>query len=217
MADVFQQRFLESQNKKDPFQRMVDATQRNNSKIQAFTLPDEIQSPDVNVYDSIQQGKSVGDHLQDLAVTGVKAAVAVPQTAVGLADLVDYGISTATKGYQEIGAALGLNERPDYEIQTGRIGNFLEDNTWLKFKEAQQALDSYKSEESQRQQREYQQLAGLSTDKSLSDNWEAFKGIRQSKTPPAAYRSIPAHTRTPACQNPYRDNPTHLALCEHVF
>ena len=29
MADVFQQRFLESQNKKDPFQRMADATQRN--------------------------------------------------------------------------------------------------------------------------------------------------------------------------------------------
>lgn len=177
MADVFQQRFLESQNKKDPFQRMVDATQRNSSKIQAFTLPDEIQSPDVNVYDSIQPHKSVGDHLQDLAVTGLKAAVAVPQTAVGLADLVDYGMSTATKGYQEIGAVLGLNERPDYEIQTGRIGNFLEENTWLRFKEAQQALDSYKSEESQKQQREYQQLAGLSTDKSLSDNWEAFKGI----------------------------------------
>lgn len=178
MADIFTRLYTENENKKDPFTRLLEANERQNNRLanilpKVGALNEDIPTAPV----AMPPQKTVADQIQDLAVTGVKAAVAVPQTAVGLVDLVDYGLSTATKGYQEIGAVLGLNERPNYEIQTGRVGNFLEDNTWLKFKEAQEALDSYKSEASQKQQQEYQQLAGLSTDKSLADNVNAAADI----------------------------------------
>ena len=177
MVDVFRQNFIDSQRNKDPFQRAAEAANRNTQKIQAVVMPETVDFSHTTHDQAVLGGKTYGDYAQDTAVSVGKSIVGVPQAIVGAADLVDYGVSSALKGYQEIGAALGLNDRPDYEVQTGRIGNWLENNSPIQLKETQGILDSWKSEEAQRQMREFQAIDGLSTDKTAGQNWDAFKDI----------------------------------------
>lgn len=172
MTDVFQKLFEDSQNRKDPFQRLFEAQQRQQAKIdyaKYVTDPTEQYKP-IKYVGNVKEKKSLGDYANDTGVALAKTVVGVPQALVGIADLVDYGVSTATKGYQEIGAVLGLNERPEYEIQTGRLGKALED-IGIGFKQTQDFLSDQYSDAYKAQQQGLSKTGGeFSLDKSLGEN-----------------------------------------------
>ncbi|NLN57332.1 MAG: DUF3990 domain-containing protein [Gammaproteobacteria bacterium] len=108
MVDVFRQNIIDSQRNKDPFQRAAEAANRNTQKIQAVVMPETVDFSHTTHDQAILGGKTYGDRIQDTAVSVGKGIVGVPQAIVGAADLVDYGVSSALKGYQEIGAVLDL-------------------------------------------------------------------------------------------------------------
>ncbi|WP_180186574.1 hypothetical protein [Acinetobacter sp. YH01012] len=108
MVDVFRQNIIDSQRNKDPFQRAAEAASRNTQKIQAVVMPETVDFSHTTHDQAILGGKTYGDRIQDTAVSVGKGIVGVPQAIVGAADLVDYGVSSALKGYQEIGAVLDL-------------------------------------------------------------------------------------------------------------
>lgn len=88
MADVFQQRFLESQNKKDPFQRMADATQRNSDLSQLDGIFNDIfnsRKGDINAQDSAGNNGSNAEILQeDVPTTSPTGTGKVPTVLTGI-------------------------------------------------------------------------------------------------------------------------------------
>lgn len=148
----------------NPLQRMREAEARNaaimaerKQQMAQFALAERAAlepSPPI---------KTALDTVQDVGVSALASAVGLWQMGVGLADL---GIAAGQAAYAGVtGEPMG---------KTGVLGNWLENNTPFRLKEAAAAINDTHSDAYKRQLEQFRKLPGVSQDNTASENLSNF-------------------------------------------
>ena len=148
----------------NPLQRMREAEARNAAimaerkrQMAQFALAERAAlepSPPV---------KTALDTVQDVGVSALASTVGLWQMGVGLADL---GIAAGQAAYAGVtGEPMG---------KTGVLGNWLENNTPIRLKEAAAAINDMHSDAYKYQLEQFQKMPGVSTDNTASENLSNF-------------------------------------------
>lgn len=115
-------------------------------------------------YHANDTSKSAGKYLRDAGVSLAKGVVAVPQAVAGIVDIADAGMSAAAVALQGGNVA---------DIQTGRFSKGLQD-IGVDFKGTQDILNTWHTDEYQKQQQGLAAVDGMSTEKSFGENMSSL-------------------------------------------
>lgn len=166
MADIFDVLAAQASQPADPFERMRQAQERNNRIAEERKAQMAAQfNVDIPEYTPIQT-KSIGDQVQDLGVSALASTVGLVNAGVGTVDLGIYGAQKA--------ASLLTGEPVE---RTGILGNWLENSTPVRLREAAQAINAMHSDAYLKQQQEFRKLADFSEDKTAGENFKVFSDL----------------------------------------
>lgn len=166
MADIFDVLAAQASQPANPFERMRQAQERNNRIAEERKAQMAAQfNVDIPEYTPIQT-KSIGDQVQDLGVSALASTVGLVNAGVGTVDLGIYGAQKV--------ASLLTGEPVE---RTGIFGNWLENSTPVRLREAAQAINAMHSDAYLKQQQEFKRLADFSEDKTAGENFKVFSDL----------------------------------------